>query len=120
MTGVRVLDPGPIPYARIALHGDPDLEHALREEGLDPARTTYRLIEIPVAGITGTQSMPDRLWNRGFADVIRAGGQLPPLVVFPIRPGESWGLLDGVNRTNALVACEVERARAYELIDPRA
>jgi hypothetical protein len=35
-----VLDPGPLPYARIDLYGDPDLEHALREEGLDPQATT--------------------------------------------------------------------------------
>jgi hypothetical protein len=53
-----VLDPGPIPYAPIGLYGDPDLEHALTEEGLDPQATTYRLIEIPLSAINDTVSMP--------------------------------------------------------------
>jgi hypothetical protein len=56
-----VIDPGPIAYARIDLCGDPDLEHALREEGLDPQATTYRLIEVPLSSISDTASMP---WPR--------------------------------------------------------
>ena len=41
-----VLDPGSFTYSEIALCGDPDLEHTLREDGLEPDGTAYRLIEI--------------------------------------------------------------------------
>lgn len=46
-----VLDQGPILHADIELCGDPDpdLEHALMDEGLDPEAATYWLIEIPSA-----------------------------------------------------------------------
>lgn len=68
-----VLAPGPIPYARIDLYGDPDLEHALREEGLDPQATTYRLIEIPLSSITDTASMPWPKMGTVYVDAIRSG-----------------------------------------------
>jgi hypothetical protein len=48
---------------------------------------------------------------------VRAGVDLPPLVVFQHRQGMGWGLLDGVNRTNAFVVLGVPTARAYELLE---
>lgn len=113
-----MLDPGPIPYDRIELYGDPDLEHGLRHYGVEPDASTYRLIEIPVSAITDTASMPHRLWDRGLVDVIRSGVPLPPIVVFRNWRGPGWGLLDGVNRTNAFLACSVETTRAYEVLEP--
>ena len=73
----RVLDPGPIPYSQIALSGDPDLEHGLRHFGVEPEATRYRLIELPVAGLTEAASMP----IARLEGAIRAGAELPPLVV---------------------------------------
>jgi hypothetical protein len=114
----RVLDAGPIPYAEIDLYGDPDLEHGLRHYGVEPETSTYRLIEIPVASITDTASMPHRHWDRAFVNLIRSGAELSPLVVFRNWRGPGWGLLDGVNRTNAFLHCGVERTRAYEVLQP--
>lgn len=110
----KVLDPGPIPYARIDLFGDPDLEHALREEGLEPQATTYRLIEIPLSSITDTASMPWLRMGTAYVDAIRSGQQFPPVVVF--RGKNGWGLLDGVNRTHAHWVLGTARIRAYELL----
>ena len=112
----RVVDPGPIPYAQIALYGDPDLEHGLRHYGVEPDASSYRLIELAVASISDTASMPHPHWNRGFANVVRAGVELPPIVVFRRWRGPGWGLLDGVARTHAFLACGVARTRAYEVI----
>lgn len=115
---VRVLEGGPIPYRNIVLCGDPHLEHGLRHYGVEPETTSYRLIELPVASITDTGSMPHRLWDRSLTDAVLAGVDLPPLVVFRHRHGEGWGLLDGVSRTNAFVELGIPTTRAYELIEP--
>jgi len=113
----RVLDPGPIPYARIDLYGDPDLEHALREEGLDPQVTTYRLIEIPLSAITDTASMPWPRMCTAYVDALRSGQEFPPVVVF--RNQRGWSLLDGVNRTHAHWVLGTARIRAYDLLTSR-
>lgn len=109
-----VLDPGPIPYAAIDLYGDPDLEHALREEGLDPQETSYRLIEIPLSSIHDTASMPWPRMGMAYVDAIRSGTEFPPVVVF--RRERSWWLLDGVNRTHAHWVPGTASIRAYELL----
>jgi hypothetical protein len=110
----KVLNPGPIPYARIDLFGDPDLEHALREEGLDPQATSYRLIEIPVGSIRDTASMPWPRMGTAYIDAIRAGREFPPIVVS--RGQHGWSLLDGVNRTHAHWVLGTVSIRAYELL----
>jgi hypothetical protein len=111
----RVLDPGPIPYSQLAPYRDPDLEHGLRHYGLEPDTTTYRLIELPLASITDTASMPHQLWDRSVVEAVKTGVDLPALVVFRHKHGDGWGLLDGVNRANAFVVLGVSTARAYEL-----
>lgn len=110
----NVLDPGPIPYVQIDLHGDPDLEHGLRHAGFDPATTTYRLLEIPLSSIADTASMPWWDVGRSYLDAMKAGQQLPPIVVMPSRLG--WSLLDGVNRTHAHLLLGMSAIRAYELL----
>jgi hypothetical protein len=112
----HVLEAGPIPYASIVLYGDADLEHGLRHYGVEPNATSYRLIEVPVASISDTASMPHPRWDRSFVDLVRSGVELPPIVVFPNWRGSGWGLLDGVARTHAFIECGVERTRAYEVI----
>jgi hypothetical protein len=114
----RVLEAGPIPYRSLVLCGDPDLEHGLQHYGVEPETTSYRLIELPVPSIADTRSMPHRVWHRSLADAVRAGVDLPPLVVFRHQEGDGWGLLDGVGRTNAFVELGIPTARAYELIEP--
>jgi len=109
-----VIDPGPIPYARIDLYGDPDLEQALREEGLDPEATSYRLIEIPLSSIDIVRTTA---WGRkgtAYIDAIKAGQQFPPIVVF--RGQHSWNLLDGVNRTHAHWVLGTASIRASDLL----
>lgn len=109
-----VIDPGPIPYARIDLYGDPDLEHALREEGLHPQATSYRLIEIPLSSITDTASMPWPRMGTAYLNAIRSGQEFPPIVV--LRRQHGWSLLDGVNRTHAHWVLGTVTIRAYELV----
>lgn len=118
MTPVEtVLDPGPIAYAAIALCGDPDLEHALREDGFEPEETTYRLLELPLAAITDTKTLPWP-WPAGssYVEAIEAGQELPPIVVMRNIRGSGWALLDGVNRTYAYWTLGKTSIRAYELL----
>ena len=110
----KVLDPGPIAYADIDLYGDPDLEHALREEGLDPQATTYRLIEIPLSSIDMVRSTSWGRMGTAYIDALKAGQQFPPIVVFRNRQG--WSLLDGVNRTHAHWVVGTPSIRAYDLL----
>lgn len=109
-----VIDPGPIPYASIALYGDSDLEHALREEGLNPQATTYRLIEIPLSLIDAVRMTWPRTMGTAYVDAIRAGQEFPPVAVS--RNQHGWSLLDGVNRAHANWVLGTERIRAYELL----
>jgi hypothetical protein len=109
-----VIDPGPIRYVDVAPYLDPDLEHALREKGLDPAVTTYRLIEIPLRSISDTAHMPWPRMSTIYVDAIKAGQQFPPVVVFR-NPYGCW-LLDGANRMQAHWILGTETIRAYELI----
>lgn len=111
---MRVLDPGPIRYSDIDLFGDADLEDALRGEGLAPAETTYRLIEIPIRSITDTASMPWPAMGTEYADALRAGQEFPPIVV--IRNQRDWSLLDGAHRTHAHWTLGTATLQAYELL----
>jgi hypothetical protein len=112
-----VLDPGPIPYAEIAPYDDPDLEHALREDGFEPDKTRCRLLELPLAAITDTKTMP---WpwpvGRSYVKAIEAGHEFPPIVVVPNIHGSEWGLLDGCNRTYAYWTLGKASILAYELL----
>src|SRR5206468_5587095 len=45
---VKVLDPGPIPYQRMELFGDLDLEHGLNQLDREPGSTAYRLVELRI------------------------------------------------------------------------
>lgn len=112
-----MLDPGPIPYAEIALHGDPDLEPAVTEDGFEPEETTYRLLELPLAAITDTKTFP-RVWpvGRSYVEAIEAGEEFPPIVVVRNIGGSLWRLLDGVNRTYAYWTLGKASIRAYELL----
>jgi hypothetical protein len=109
-----VVSSGPIPYERIALFKDPDLEHALCQEGIEPMTTAYRLIEIQVSAVDAAETMPWPRLGTQLANEIRAGLEVPPIVVK--RGATKWVLLDGVNRTNAYVAAGRRTIRAYELI----
>ncbi len=83
----------------MALYGDPDLEHGLREDGVEPDETTYRLIEIPLAAVTDTASMPWPHIGTAYVDAVEAGQEFSPAVVR--RNARGWGLIDGCNRTHA-------------------
>jgi hypothetical protein len=110
----RILDPGPISYHEIELYHDPDLEHALREDGLEPATTVYRLIEIPVASLAETRSMPWKHMGPEMTDALDAAARLPPIVVRADEAG--WTLLDGAHRTHAFWTTGRSMIQAYELL----
>ncbi len=46
---------------------------------------------------------------------MKDGVECPPLVVFRNWKSEGWSLLDGADRTNALVALGIQTAQAYVL-----
>jgi hypothetical protein len=110
-----LIDPGPIPYRRIELFGDPDLEHGLRHMGLEPVETAYRLLEIPIEDIGETRSMAS--WtgtSRQVIEAMKQGHKFPPIVVF--RTAVGWNLIDGVNRSYSAWHLGLTAIRAYELI----
>lgn len=110
-----VFDPGPIRYSEIESFRDPDLEHGLRHSGFDPDRTEYRLIEIPLASITDTRTMPWPHYKPGkTVEAIQAGVEMPPLVV--MKTDRGWALLDGTIRTHAYLELRRETVRVYELL----
>jgi hypothetical protein len=88
--------------------------HALREEGLDPQATSYRLIEIPLSSITDTATIRSHRTGPAYIDALRTGQKFPPVVVF--RNGRGWSLLDGVNGTHAHWALGIASIRAYDLL----
>ena len=110
-----VIDEGPIPYAKIDLFGDIDLEQILTYLDYVPLETAYRLIEISLNDIGELAAMPKwRLVDRSYVDALRGGTALPPIVV--LRTPRGWTLLDGVHRTQALLELGVPTVRAYELL----
>jgi hypothetical protein len=83
-----LIDPGPIPYRRTDLFGDPDLERGLRHMGLEPAATAYRLLEIPIEDIGETRSMAS--WtstSRPVIEAMKQGHEFQPSSSF-VQP---WG-----------------------------
>ena len=127
-----------VPYGQLPNAGDETLNWYLRDIGLDPAETRYRLIEAPLA--TFTQGFCDaeaylldgdedgyRLTVE-LADVLEAGGELDPAVVcdyetyysrtgLMLTPPSKRQLMvfDGCHRLSAHALAGRERARAYEL-----
>lgn len=116
-----VLDAGPIRYDAIQLQGDPDLEHGLRQEGLEPMETQFRLIEIPLDAIGEVRVMPrwhhvDQSYHQA-VEALRTGAEFPPIVVMAARTG--WLLVDGVHRAYAHWVLGRTTIKAYDLIEPR-
>jgi hypothetical protein len=109
--------PRPDPLRPHRPYGDPDLELALAEGGLDPEATTYRLIEIPLSSITDTQSMPWPRMGTAYVDALKATQQFLPIVV--VRNRRGWSLLDGVNRIHGYWVLGTASIRAYELLTPK-
>jgi len=111
---VEVLDPGPIPYDRIELFGDLDLEHGLRQLDREPGGTAYRLVNLRIEEISDSLRMPWARYGSEIVTALEAGAVLPPIVVYAHASG--FGLIDGVNRTNAYVVLRRATIRAYELL----
>jgi hypothetical protein len=117
---LTVLDPGPIPLSAIQRFDDPDVETALRNDGLDPAFATFRLIEVPLVELQDVGWFPGPLrWGTFMVDALRAGVSLPPIVIVASgEPSRPFGILDGLHRTHAYWVLGRESIRAYELMTP--
>lgn len=118
---LTVVDPGPIPLSAIQRFDDPDVETALRDDGLDPALATFRLVEVPLADLQDVRWFPGPIgWGTFMLDALRAGTSLPPIVI--VANGKTngpFGILDGLNRTHAHWVLSRHSIRAYELMTPR-
>ena len=109
-----LIDPAPIPYRRIELFGDPDLEHGLRHLGLNPRRRHTGMLEIPIENIGETRSTAS--WtgtSRPVIEAMKQGHEFPHIVVF--RTAVGWNLIDGLNRSDAAWHLGLTAIRAYEL-----
>jgi hypothetical protein len=113
-----VLDPGPIALSAIERFDDPDLDGALRQEGVDPANAAFRLLEIPLIALYDVDWFPGTTkWGTWMIDALDAGKSFPPVVVMAApRSGGRMGLLDGLNRTHAHWVLGRKNIRAYELL----
>ena len=110
-----MLDPGPILYRDMPLYGDVDLEHGLLHAGFDPATTSYRLIEIPLAAIADVKTLATRPpVGEFYVKALRDGHNVPPVVILRLASG--WTLIDGVNRTHARWSLGMSHVQAYELL----
>jgi hypothetical protein len=117
LVAIKILDPGPIPHAQIERFDDPDIETALKHEGCDPARATYRLVEMSLDELYDTRWFPgNRPWDTHVVDALTCGASLPPVIVIAGREG-GYGLIDGLNRTYAHWVLRRPRIRAYELLN---
>lgn len=115
------MDPGPTPLSAIERFDNPDVETALRNEGLDPAIATFRLVDVSLADLQDVRWFPGPVrWGSFMVDALRAGASLPPIVI--VANGETngpFGILDGLNRTHAHWVLGRQSIRAYELTTPR-
>jgi hypothetical protein len=112
---VRIIEEGPIPYRSIALYGDPDLEHGLRQAGYKPQATDFRVIEAEVVQIDTVASFRTmRHKPESLIEVVRSGVQLPPIVV--VNTAHRFVLVDGLHRTYAAWALGQSTIEAYELM----
>jgi len=117
LMAVKILDPGPIPHAEIERFDDPDIEAALKHEGCNPDRVTYRLVEIALDELYDTRWFPGpRPWDTSMVDALTGGASLPPVIVIAGREG-GYGLIDGLNRTYAHWVLRRSTIRAYELLN---
>jgi hypothetical protein len=115
---LTVIDPGPILLSAIQRFDDPDVETALANGGLDPAITTFRLVEVSLADLEDVRWFPGPFRCGTFmVDALRVGRSLPPIVIVASRETDGqFGILDGVNRTHAHWVLGRKAIRAYELI----
>jgi hypothetical protein len=113
-----VIDAGPISCLSIEAAGDLVLlATALRNEDLDPMRTTFRLIEIPLDAVDVfpwlDKWLADGYGAETVSRVIR-DDEFPPIVGRLV--GTKFVVLDGVHRLIACVALGRDRVRAYDLL----
>jgi len=114
---VKVLDDGPIPHADIDRYDDLGIETGLERSGYDAKKVVYRLLEIDLGDIKDTRWFPAHIRpNSDMVGALRRGELLPPVVVVRRAGAESFGLIDGLNRTFAHWLVGLPKIRAYELI----
>ncbi len=77
---------------------------------------TYRLNEIDVADLEDTRHFPFDWQPTGAIERLRAGEEMPPIVVVQTDQGRGLGIIDGLSRTYAHWLEGKARIRAYELL----
>lgn len=116
MMDVQILDPRPIAHADLEHFDDPDIETGLDNSGLRAEGTTYRLIEINVSDLEDAQYFPFDWQPAHTIERLRAGEDLPPIVVVKTDRACGLGIIDGLNRAYAHWLEGRTRIRAYELL----
>lgn len=122
----RVLDPGPIPYVRLPLAGDEDLERQLdaryggsldlfyfRRVELPLALVAERLLDDPDAYLEQEEGEDRRRIAAGYQRAYRAGEDPPPIVVVC---EQEWDILDGYHRGCGALAAGRDWIEAFELL----
>lgn len=118
---LKVLDPGPIPFASIERYDDRDIEGQMEHDQIEPDTAAFRLVEIALDDLEDVRWFPGpKPWGTRFVEALSAGATLPPIVIVPTaRADGRFGLLDGLCRTHAHWVLGRREIRAYELLGQR-
>jgi hypothetical protein len=77
----------------------------------------YRLVEIDLGDIEDARRFPAHLHpNLEMVDALRRGELLPPVIVVQRNGAETFGLIDGLNRTYGHWVVGMPTIRAYEVV----
>ena len=111
-----VLDAGPIRHSKLHRFDDADIQTGLDNGGHTSLNARYRLIEIDVDDLEDTRHFPFE-WQPTLAiERLRAREETPPIVIVQTDGGQSFGIIDGLNRAYAHWIEGHPRIRAYELL----
>jgi len=88
---------------------------------MNPSEATFRPVEIDLDDLEDVSRLPGpKPWGKRFVKALRAGATLPPVVIVATSwADKKYGLLDGLNRTQAHWALGRPTVRAYELLGYR-
>lgn len=118
-------------YSEHPLHGDRQLEDALRADlGVEPGELRYRRVTIPLTELEHLRQTPEDFLLDGdelgytsalaFAEDYQAGNDLPPITVSKPEwpPGDQWSVADGWHRLTGAFAAGQESINALEAYLP--
>ena len=129
---MEILDPGPIPFARLPawLQADDTFRYFVDSEGSPPEASAWRLVRIPLVELADSicepeafleareEDDPEGQYDRVLATIeafLNDGETARPAIAIVRREG-AWRLLDGSHRLSAAAAAQLPGILAFELL----